>query len=140
MKRYSKPQTCPLVILYSISANSPSKQQGGRHIVIGAMGSVDRVITLGGVGGVGNRRPGSYIYIYIPYPKIVFFQEPNSDPWKIIRFLPVNSETFVLRLRNLTSTSFSPTKTGKLPLEIGKKRSIYPPTPNAQSKLNRMES
>ena len=63
---YSKLQTCPLVILYSISANSPSKQQGGRHIVIGAMGSVDRVITLGGVGGgVGNRRPGSYIYIYI---------------------------------------------------------------------------
>ena len=64
MKRYSKLQTCPLVILYSISANSPSKQQGGRHIVIGAMGSVDRVITLGGGGGggVGNRRPGSYIY------------------------------------------------------------------------------
>ena len=62
MKRYSKLQTCPLVILYSISANSPSKQQGGRHIVIGAMGSVDRVITLGGGGGgVGNRRPGSYI-------------------------------------------------------------------------------
>ncbi len=29
------------------------------------MGSVDRVITLGGWGGgVGNRRPGSYIYIY----------------------------------------------------------------------------
>ena len=46
-------QTCPLVILYSISANSPSKQQGGRHIVIGAMGSVDRVITLGGGGGGG---------------------------------------------------------------------------------------
>ena len=35
-------------ILYSISANSPSKQQGGCHIVIGTMGSVDRVITLGG--------------------------------------------------------------------------------------------
>ena len=62
MKRYSKLQTCPLVILYSTSANSPSKQQGGRHIVIGAMGSVDRVITLG---GVGNRRPGSYIRVYI---------------------------------------------------------------------------
>ena len=61
--RYSKLQTCPLVILYSISANSPSKQQGGRHIVIGASGSVDRVITLGGGGGgVGNRRPGSYIH------------------------------------------------------------------------------
>ena len=58
---------CPLVILYSVSANSPSKQQGGLHIVIGAMGSVDRVITLGGGGGggLGNRRPGSYIYIYI---------------------------------------------------------------------------
>ena len=58
MTRYSRLQTCPLVILYSISANSPSKQQGGRHIVIGAMGSVDRVITLGGVGG-------GYIIIYI---------------------------------------------------------------------------
>ena len=44
---------------------SPSKQQGGRDIVIGALGSVDRVITLGGGGGVGNRRPGSYIYRYI---------------------------------------------------------------------------
>ena len=67
MKRYSKLQTCPLVILYSISANSPSKQQGGRHIVIGAMGSVDRVITLGGGGG-GGRKPETgviYIYIYI---------------------------------------------------------------------------
>ena len=53
---------CPLVILYFVSANSPSKQQGGLHIVIGAMGSVDRVITLvGGGGGIGNRRPGSYI-------------------------------------------------------------------------------
>ena len=41
---------CPLVILCSISAKSPSKQQGGRHIVIGAMGSVD------------NRRPGSYMH------------------------------------------------------------------------------
>ena len=56
MKKYSKLQTCvriSLVILYSISANSPSKQQGGRHIVTGAMGSVDRVITLGG----GGRKP-----------------------------------------------------------------------------------
>ena len=36
----------------NISANSPSKQQGGRHIiVIRAMGSVNRVITLGGGGG-----------------------------------------------------------------------------------------
>ena len=44
-----------------------SKQQGGRHIVIGAMGSVDRVITLGGGwGGVGNRRPGSYIAVVSP--------------------------------------------------------------------------
>ena len=68
MKRYSKLQTCPLVILYSTSANSPSKQQRGRHIVIGAMGSVDRIITLGG------RKPQTgiiytciytYIYIYI---------------------------------------------------------------------------
>ena len=59
MKRHSKLQTCPLVILYSISANSPSKQQGGRHTVFGAMGSVDRVITLWvWVGGVGNRTPG----------------------------------------------------------------------------------
>ena len=66
MKRYCKLQTCSLVILYSISANSTSKQQGGRHIVIGAMGSADRVITLGGGGGgVGNRRPGSCIYIYL---------------------------------------------------------------------------
>ena len=41
----------------NISANSPSKQQGGRHIiVIPAMGSVDRVITLGGGGG-GVRKP-----------------------------------------------------------------------------------
>ena len=63
MKRYSKLQTCPLVILYSISANSPSKQQGGGHIVIGAMGSVDRVITLGGV--MGGRKPQTgIIYIY----------------------------------------------------------------------------
>ena len=48
----------------NISANPPSKQQGGRHIiVIRAMGSVDRVITLGGGwGGLGNRRPGSHIY------------------------------------------------------------------------------
>ena len=36
----------------NIFANSPSKQQGGRHIiVIRAMGSVDRVITLRGGGG-----------------------------------------------------------------------------------------
>ena len=65
MKRYSKLQMCPLVILCSISAKSPSKQQGGRHIVIGAMGSVDRVITLRGAWGgrgVGNRRPGSYMH------------------------------------------------------------------------------
>ena len=79
MKRYSKLQTCPLVILYSISANSPSKQQGGRHIVIGAMGSVDRVITLGGVGGgVGNRRPGSYIYIYTNIDNHVFEDEDEG--------------------------------------------------------------
>ena len=65
MKRYSKLQTCPLVILYSISANSPSKQQGGRHIVIGAMGGVDRVITLGGGGG-GGRKPETGI-IYKPH-------------------------------------------------------------------------
>ena len=38
---YSKLQMCPLIILYSFSANSPSKQQGGRHIVIRAMDSVD---------------------------------------------------------------------------------------------------
>ena len=56
MKRYSKLQTCSHVILYSFSANSPSKQQGSRQIVIGAMGSVDRVITLGGGGG-GVRKP-----------------------------------------------------------------------------------
>ena len=57
---------CPLVILYSVSANSPSKQQGGLHIVIGAMGSVDRVITLGGGGGGGVRKPETgIIYIYI---------------------------------------------------------------------------
>ena len=56
---------CPFVILHSISANSPSKQQGGRHIVIGAMGSVDRVITLGGVGGGRKPQTGiTYIYIY----------------------------------------------------------------------------
>ena len=46
------------------SANSPSKQQGGRHIVIGAMGSVDRVFTLGGVGG-GRKPQTGIIYIYI---------------------------------------------------------------------------
>ena len=66
MKRYSKLQSCPLVILNSISANSPSKQQGGRHIVIGAMGSVDRVITLGGGGGGGGRKPETgIIYGYV---------------------------------------------------------------------------
>ena len=66
MKRYSKLQTCPLVILYSISANSPSKQQGGRHIVIGAMGSVDRVITLGGGGGGGRKPETGIIYTWKP--------------------------------------------------------------------------
>ncbi len=61
MKSYSKLQTCPLVILYSIPADSI---RGPPYNSIGAMGSVDRVITLGGVGGVvGNRRPGSYIII-----------------------------------------------------------------------------
>ena len=43
-EKYSKLQTCPDLILYSISANSPSKQQGGRLIVIEAKGSVKRVI------------------------------------------------------------------------------------------------
>ena len=62
MKRYSKLQTCPIVILYSISANAPSKQQGGRHIVIGAMRSVDRVITLGGGGGGGRKPETGIIY------------------------------------------------------------------------------
>ena len=55
---------CLLIFLYFIFANSPSKQQGGRHIVIVAIGGVDRIIILRGGGGVGNRRPGSYIYIY----------------------------------------------------------------------------
>ena len=65
MKRYSKLQTCSHVILYSFSANSPSKQQGSRHIVIGAMGSVDRVITLGG----GRKPETGIIYnIYVPPP------------------------------------------------------------------------
>ena len=58
---YSKLQMCPLIILYSFSANSPSKQQGGRHIVIRAMDSVDSS-HWGGAGLVGNRRPGSYIW------------------------------------------------------------------------------
>ena len=56
-KTYSKLQTCPLVILVSVSADSIR----GPPYSIGAMGSVDRVITLGG-GVVGNRRPGSYIH------------------------------------------------------------------------------
>ena len=73
MKRYSKLQTCPLVILYSISANSPSKQQGGRHIVIGAMGSVDRVITLGGGWGGGRKPETGIIYIYIYYTYIYIY-------------------------------------------------------------------
>ena len=61
--RLDKLQTCPLEILYySFSANPPSKQQGGRYIVIGAMGSVGRVITLGGCGVVGNHRPRAYMH------------------------------------------------------------------------------
>ena len=59
---FSKLQMCPLVILYSFSANSPSKQQGGRHIVMRAMGSVDRVITLGGWGG-GRKPETGIIYM-----------------------------------------------------------------------------
>ena len=73
---FSKLQMCPLVILYSFSANSPSKQQGGRHIVMRAMGSVDRVITLGGGGVVGNRRPGSYIW---GVTVLVFLQDPRTQ-------------------------------------------------------------
>ena len=58
MKRNSKLQTCPLVILYSISANSTR----GPPNSIGAMGSVDRVITLGGVGGGGRKPETGIIY------------------------------------------------------------------------------
>ena len=61
---YSKLQMCPLVILYSVSANSPSKQQGDLHIVIGAMGSVDRVITLGEGGGGLETGYRDHIYTY----------------------------------------------------------------------------
>ena len=46
---------------------SPSKQQGGRDIVIGALGSVDRVITLGGGVGGGRKPQTGIIYIYIIY-------------------------------------------------------------------------
>ena len=67
----------------NISANSPSKQQGGRHIiVIRAMGSVDRVITLGGVGGgLGNRRPGSYIHaVFYQTSTNIFYNRSLQRP------------------------------------------------------------
>ena len=73
-KTYSKLQTCPLVILVSVSADSIR----GPPYSIGAMGSVDRVITLGGGGG---RKPETGI-IYTWYsPRYISKWPEHAQHW-----------------------------------------------------------
>ena len=72
-------------VIYFVSANSPSKQQGGCHIVIGAMGSVDRVIALGG----GKKPETGIIYGVISFAQIVCWLFPHA------LYLPTLRKTFI---------------------------------------------
>ena len=124
MKRSSKVQTCPLVILYSISAKSPSKQQGGRHIVIGAMGSVDRVITLGGGGGGWKPETGIIKCIYVEsfVRSETCVRESANVPEKMLLAEQLMFVYIMIRLREVSACAKIETWEGEHGLEFSSRQ------------------